>query len=114
MDWSGPYTVTRKLSDTTCVIQDRNRNFTSEFTVHFNRLKLGKRPMEDNHRAEDPGDAVRYVDYDGVKMWVEIPPEGEEETVMPYNLQNSRDSVRLRDDIELAEDSDNFTQEGAM
>ncbi|VDL95410.1 unnamed protein product [Schistocephalus solidus] len=100
MDWSGPYTVTRMLSDTTCVIQDQNRPFTSEFTVHFNRLKLGERPMEDNHRAEHPGDAVRYVDHEGVERWVEIPPEGGEETVMPYNIQNSRDSVRLRYDIE--------------
>ncbi|VDL93396.1 unnamed protein product [Schistocephalus solidus] len=114
MDWSGPYTVIRMLSDTTCVIQDRNRPFTSEFTVHFNRLKLGERPMEDNRRAERPGDAVRYVDHEGVERWVEIPPEGGEETVMPYNIQNSRDSVRLRNDIELAEDSENFTQEGAM
>ncbi|VDM05712.1 unnamed protein product [Schistocephalus solidus] len=58
MDWSGPYTVTRMLSDTTCVIQDRNRPFTSEFMNHFNRLKLGERPTEDNRRAGHPGDAV--------------------------------------------------------
>ncbi|VDM03641.1 unnamed protein product [Schistocephalus solidus] len=101
------------LSDTTCVIQDQNRPFTSEFPVHFNRLKLGKDQWK-KHRAEHPGDAVRYVDHEGVERWVEIPPEGGEETVMPYNLQNSKDSVRLREDIELAEDSDNFTQEEAM
>ncbi|VDL92360.1 unnamed protein product [Schistocephalus solidus] len=95
-------------------LPNRNRPFTSEFTVHFNRLKLEERPTEDKSRAEHPGDAVRYVDHEGVERWVEIPPKGGEETVMPYNLQNSSDPVRLRDDIELAEDSDNFTEEGAM
>ncbi|VDM00930.1 unnamed protein product [Schistocephalus solidus] len=99
-----------------CAIQDQNRPSTAEFTVHFSRLKLGDRPMEDNRREEHQGDAVRFVDHEGFERMVKIHPEiGEESTVpLPYHLQNSRGPFLLRDFIDFAKDSDNFSEEGAM
>ncbi|VDN35621.1 unnamed protein product [Dibothriocephalus latus] len=58
VDECGPYTVTRVISDTTCVIQGHERPFSPEFTVHFNRLKLGGRPAEPDNNSAPPRDEV--------------------------------------------------------
>ncbi|VDM00336.1 unnamed protein product [Schistocephalus solidus] len=79
-------------------------------------LACGDRPTKDNRKAKHPGDAVRYINPEGVERMVEIPPEVEEAIAMPLpcNLQNSRDPIYLRDDNELAEDSNNCIEEEEM
>ncbi|BHF71059.1 hypothetical protein SprV_0401411300 [Sparganum proliferum] len=120
LDWSGPYTVTKVISDTTCVIQDRERPFATEITVHFNRLKLGERP--DAYGPEDQGNIVCDVDRDQVGRIVEIPPEGGDEFEVPFsdrrhNLEDNRSMLHDTSQNEgtaIAEDSDVSMEEGVM
>ncbi|BHF70387.1 hypothetical protein SprV_0301343700 [Sparganum proliferum] len=120
--WIGPYVVRRVLSDTTCVVPSQDRQYSEEFTVHFNRLKPGPSTEEDTDCTDSEASSSHAYNDQPVERYSEVPPEGGYASAEVF-----RDGHPVEKTVEVppdggpaialddsAEDSRPFSQGGAM
>ncbi|BHF83529.1 hypothetical protein SprV_0902667200 [Sparganum proliferum] len=75
-NWTGPFVVTKALSDTTCLIRNQDRPYSSEFTVHFNRLKPAPTTDESIDRPGLQAGSFHWDDNEFVEQYLKVNPEG--------------------------------------